>query len=162
MQSNTSARKRLTPLICQAVFGLSIVTAIGIGIFSYSIIKVFFGNEYLESQAALLILCPAVAVLSAAKILANDIAARGKPELNVYTSSLGLIVNVIGNLILIPKFGMVGAALATLGSYLSISIMTLAIYVGLSGNSHFSTFLVQKQDLMKFLQYIKLSIWKKL
>ena len=162
MEPNAIARKHLTPLICQAVFGLSAAVAIFMVVFSYPLIEVFFGDVYLESQTALLILCPAAAVLSAAKILANDIAARGKPELNVYTSSLGLIVNVIGNLILIPKFGMVGAAMTTLGSYLCMSIMTLAIYVRLSGNSYLTTFLIQKRDLIKFLRSIKLRIWRKL
>lgn len=47
------------------------------------------------------------------RILANDLYGRGKPELNIYVSLVSVMLNIILNILWIPKFGIAGAASAT-------------------------------------------------
>ena len=51
--------------------------------------------------------------ISYSKILGNSIAAFGKPELNIIPTLLGVVVNIIASLLLVPVMGINGVALAT-------------------------------------------------
>lgn len=128
LSSNKGERKKITPYVSRIVMFITLIIGLILALISEQLIFLIFGSEYEGAFEALLILLPGVIILSSAKILANDIAAMGKPEINMYISIITLIVNVIGNLILIPKLGINGGALATTISYLICSIFTLIIY----------------------------------
>ena len=74
------------------------------------------------------ILLPGVIAGAGARIVSNDIAARGKPELNMYTAILTVSINIISNIVFIPIYGLKGAALATTLSYFLNLIIKLIIY----------------------------------
>lgn len=73
------------------------------------------------------ILLPGIALLAVEKILSNDIAARGKPEINMYVSIFNVIFSTILNVFLIPMYGATGAAIATSISY-SLSFIIKAVF----------------------------------
>lgn len=76
---------------------------------------------------ALLVLLPGVVALSSAKVVGAFVIGIGRPEIDSYVSVVVLIVNIIGNLILIPRLGIVGASAASLVSYsLTSLLLTLA------------------------------------
>lgn len=50
---------------------------------------------------------------------------HGRNDLNVLGAGIGLLVNVIGSLLLIPRLGIVGAALGSLAGYAAFMIATL-------------------------------------
>ena len=83
---------------------------------------------------------------SMSRVLANDIAARGRPELNMYTSFIVITVNVIGNLLLIPKFGLPGAALATTIAYTLNCSFRILVYSILSKKPWYGVFLFNSYD----------------
>jgi len=74
------------------------------------------------SLPALFVLLPGVVALSHSKVLTSYLAGLGK---TVWTSSVNvgaLVLNVVVNLILIPRFGILGAAAASLISYSATAI----------------------------------------
>lgn len=76
-----------------------------------------FGEEYVEALPAFFWLLPGIIAGAGSRIYSNCIAAAGKPQWNLY-SSIGVVsLNLIGNIFLVPRYGIVGAAWATSIAY---------------------------------------------
>ncbi|MEI8334728.1 MAG: polysaccharide biosynthesis C-terminal domain-containing protein [Chloroflexota bacterium] len=76
------------------------------------------------SIPAFLVLLPGVVALSVAKVVGGYVAGIGRPGISSYVSVGSFAVNVVANLILIPRFGIIGASAASLVSY-SLSALWL-------------------------------------
>ena len=62
-------------------------------------------------------LLPGIIAAAGGRIYSNCIAAAGKPEWNMYLSLLVVSLNIIFNIVLIPEYGLFGAAWATSAVY---------------------------------------------
>jgi O-antigen/teichoic acid export membrane protein len=140
-------RHRLTPLVARWVLLVTLPAALAMGLLSRPFIRSLFGVEYFAAADALIILLPGVVAGSVARILASDIAARGRPILNMYTAIAVVVTNVLGNVILIPSMGLRGAALATTLAYLLNAFIKLYLYTRLSGNHWSASVLPNRRDL---------------
>jgi O-antigen/teichoic acid export membrane protein len=94
--------------------------------------------RYIDCLPAFLALLPATMSLSLGKVMTSYVAGRGRAGLVSVANVVALVVNVVLNLILIPRFGIVGASLASLGSYTALTAITLVIASKLSGASPLS------------------------
>jgi O-antigen/teichoic acid export membrane protein len=56
---------------------------------------------------------PGVVALSISKILTSDLAGRGLLQYGAYSSAISLVATVVCDLLLIPKWGIAGAAVAS-------------------------------------------------
>ena len=74
---------------------------------------------YRDSIWPFLVLLPGVIGLSVSKVLAGYINGLGLPLMVARASIANLVINVVANLVFIPLLGIVGAALASLVSYVS-------------------------------------------
>jgi len=111
------------------------------------IVILLYSTEYLPTVKPLQVLLPGVVALAASRVLSHDIAGRGRPILNSYVSVAGLVVNVVLNLSLIPKYGVEGAAWATTASYTTMWGLTLGFYCSLSRNTLRSVTLLRRSDM---------------
>jgi O-antigen/teichoic acid export membrane protein len=110
---------RVTLLVTGA-FALALIPAAAVMIW---VVLPDFG----PALPALIVLLPGVVALSLAKVVGAFVIGIGKPEIDSYVSVGALIVNIIANLILIPRLGIVGASAASLISYsLTSLLLTLA------------------------------------
>ncbi len=147
LSSDEESRKQLTPFMCRMVLAVTLVLALLLGSLAYPLVVTFFGGAYAEAIKALLLLLPGIIAGSGARVLANDIAARGRPELNMYFSAIVVAVNVIGNILLIPKFNLSGAAIATTIAYIVNFILRLIVYRNISGNRLVAPLIITRQDV---------------
>lgn len=94
---------------------VAVPVAFGLPVIAKPVIRVAFGAEYLPAVTALWIL--SLLILRAALgFWGNIFNAKGLPEYPVYVLSLAMVMNVLLNYLLIPIFGISGAALATVAS----------------------------------------------
>ncbi|OES44937.1 flippase [Domibacillus iocasae] len=110
-------RTELTTMVARNVLYLSAVFAVIFFILSDFIVYLLFGTEYKAASSTIKILLVGITLFSAERILSNDLAGRGKPEINLYTSLVTVACNLVLNILLVPKFGFNGAALATSITY---------------------------------------------
>ena len=82
---------------------------------------------------AFLVLIPGILALSLSKILASYLTGVARPRPVAQAAIVALIINLSLNLVLIPRWGIVGAAAASLGSYSAHASMLLAVSSRLSG-----------------------------
>ncbi|MDO9565589.1 MAG: flippase [Candidatus Desulfaltia sp.] len=91
--------------------------AVGTTLLSKSLISLIYGESFLPSAPALSILIWAEVFVFYGLIHYEILISTNKQRVYLLFTSIGAVVNVILNLILIPRYGIVGASIATLISY---------------------------------------------
>ena len=85
--------------------------------FGEEIIQLIFGNGFEPSIPVLKILAVAAVFMGVVKSLGSLYAAAGRVEVNLFITTLVTFANILLNLLWIPRFGIMGAAFASLFSY---------------------------------------------
>lgn len=142
--------KEFTPLVFRTSLIVTILITLVLFASAHWLIILFYTNAYLWSIQPFQILLIGVIGVSGRKVLENDLKGRGKPILNTYTTGISLVLNIILNILWIPKFGISGAAWATVISYTNALLITIVIYTIVSGNKIKDVILVKKSDLMLY------------
>jgi O-antigen/teichoic acid export membrane protein len=86
-----------------------------------------------ESLLPFLILLPGTVALGVSKVLSGYISGLGRPEPVSVIAVVAMGVNLVLNLVLIPRFGIAGAALSSMASYGLHAILTIGLASRLSG-----------------------------
>lgn len=160
-EKDEQKKKMFTPIVSRNVFLLTIVGGFFLIILSDWLVTILYSEQYKDSVPALQILIPGIILLSAGRVLSNDISGRGKPEISIYTGVTALVVNIILNIIFIPKWGITGAAIASTISYSLSFMITLYFYGKISGNSWLITILPQKEDFQLYKNYLRQLVIRK-
>lgn len=149
--SDKKKASEFTPIVSRHTLFVVSLCALGLFIFSRLIIKVVYGAAYLPSVKPLLILLPGIVVLSLSKVFSSYITGRGRPIISTYTSFIVVTSNILLNLVLIPKWGIAGAALASTFSYSLAASIKLIVFLKMSKNSLLDTLVIKKQDIETYI-----------
>ena len=99
------------------------VITIGFLMLSREVVKIFANDEYWEGVTLIPILVLAVYSTYIYQFAVNYEFFNAKPKIVATGTVLAAFANIVLNYILIPKYGMYGAAIATLLSYIALAIM---------------------------------------
>jgi O-antigen/teichoic acid export membrane protein len=138
---------RINVIVATAALGL-IVAA------SPVMIPIVFGSAFSGSVASLAALAPGVLALAIIRPVGGFLIRLNRPLTVSFFTSSALIVNVILNLLLIPVWGIVGAAAASSIAYSGLAIAYLSWLVR-AGGLHLSELLPKWEDLKRPLQSIR-------
>jgi len=150
----------LTPIVCRNILLITAILALVLFLISKWLIVLLFTERFLNSVLPLRILLIGTIAISGSRIITSDLHGRGKPILSAYSNLSAIILNIILNLILIPKYGIIGAAWASAVSYSMAFLMNLVFYSAVSGNKMIDAVVVKKSDIRiytKILSWIKKS-----
>jgi O-antigen/teichoic acid export membrane protein len=86
------------------------------------IIPLVYGKDFSGTVVVLQVLLPAILVGSISKMFAFMVVNKGFIRYNLYAVIFGLIITILLNVILIPVYGIIGASISSLFSYLVIAI----------------------------------------
>jgi len=151
MKGNESMKIKFTFISCQMVFCITMIGSFFLSAVSYFLIDILFGLEYIDAVTPLIALQPGIVALAVSRVISNDIAARGAPELNMYSSMIVVVINILVNFLLIPIWGLVGAAIATSVAYIVNLIFRIVIYKHLT-NCSLKGLFVFRLDNFRFLK----------
>jgi O-antigen/teichoic acid export membrane protein len=126
------AMNRFTPRVFWIVLVISSMGAIVLALFGRLVIHIILSDAFLDAYVPLLALLPGVVLLGAGKVLTNDIAGRGYPHYNSIVAGFALVITVALDLLLIPRMGVVGAALASTAAYSATFILAVVFYLVVS------------------------------
>jgi O-antigen/teichoic acid export membrane protein len=141
---------RSTPRICRNTFFLTVIASLLFFVMGRYIILLFFGSAFLPAVKPLWILLPGVIAFSIPKVLNNELAGRGKPIVGTIAAGFSLAVNIPLNILLIPRMGISGAALASTISYTVAAIVVFVVFLKISGNNWVDTLLLKREDLKTY------------
>jgi O-antigen/teichoic acid export membrane protein len=137
-----------TPKVCRIVLLPVFLISFFIIIFSNILVTSIFGIAYKPAVSALILLVPGILALTLWKILANTIIALGYPVQYSLTTAIALMIMILFDFILIPLFGINGAAIASTLAYITATVYIVVIYKRITHNSFRSLLMPQKLDLV--------------
>lgn len=146
--------KDFTPLVCRNILFITFLISVVLFIFSNWVIVFFYSKDFLDSVRPFQILLVGTLFISGWRILANDIAAQGRPMLNTYIIGFSVLFNLVLNVFLIPKWGIEGAAFATVISYFLLFLITIFLYARLSGNKIINIIFPRKSDITLYKNFL--------
>lgn len=118
----------LTRKIALVQLMISGVVACGVALFAPLIVGLY-GQDYAEAAAPLAWLMPGIVAWSAARVLSQYITYnRGKVWYPTLFSLMGLTTNIVLNALLLPVYGIVGAAIASSISYGLVVMLVLVTF----------------------------------
>ncbi|MEJ5376111.1 MAG: flippase [bacterium] len=154
-ETDEQRRKEFTPLVARTLLWTTALGALALVLLSRWIVLLLYSEAFLPAVGALQALLVGVVTLSAWRVLANDIAGRGFPRLNIYTGIAAVASNVVLNLLWIPRYGITGAAWASTVSYTVSFLGALFFYCQLSGNRWIKVIFPQRGDWALYWQTSK-------
>lgn len=110
--TDTKDKTKLATLSCKLVSYLTLVCLPLVVVAAEIFIPILF-PKYVDCIDPLKILTVGSFFITYSKVLSNSIAAYGKPELNIISTAVGVVLNLGLSLVLIPHLLVAGAALAT-------------------------------------------------
>ena len=140
-QNEKQKAKNLSEKIMTLIFLMAIPLVIGGVILGQPIIELIFGQEYLPAVPAFQILIISLLVIFSGPLLFNLVLAHNQQKRIVKYVAAGALGNVIFNAILIPIYGIIGAAITTIVAY--------SLYYGLTWRK------IKKTADLKILPYLK-------
>ncbi len=111
-------------------------------------VELMYSSAFAPTVAPLRWLLPGIFTLAAGKVLVAEILAREKVRI-VWASACGAVVNIAANLVLVPRMGASGAALASSISYSLLSLIIMWYYLRVTGVS-WTTLLPRWSDLRAY------------
>ena len=106
---------------------MAIAIAVPVSIFSSDIINILFGSEFQSAATVLTIYIWAGVAVFLGVASSQYLITENFTKLSFFRTFMGMIINVILNLVLIPKYGIIGAAYATLISY-SVAVFSIILF----------------------------------
>ena len=100
-----------------------------------------------DSLPAFYVLLPGAVSMSLAKVMGSFVAGRGRPGQMAFGTVLVLVANVALNIVLIPRFGIVGASLSSLISYTAQAAFYVVLASRLSGKPALSLFVPGRDEI---------------
>lgn len=147
---NEQKLKEFTPSVCRNVLLITFIGTMLLFFLGKLLIVLFYSEKFLNSVLPFQILLIGSVTMSGWRVLANDLYGRGRPELNIYISVVSVVLNVILNIIWIPRYRIAGAAWATSVSYTFAFIAITIVYTKISGNCWSKVLIPQQVDWMLY------------
>jgi O-antigen/teichoic acid export membrane protein len=143
---NPEDSARQVPLVSRVT--LLVTAATGLALIPASFIAIhWLLPAFEQSLAPLYILLPGVVAISVSKVLAGYLSGLGRTGTTSVVSIAAFALNILINIILIPPYGILGAAAASLISYTASSIAYSVLSARLAGVSWTAFWIPRASDV---------------
>lgn len=126
-QSDHAANLMRTAKVTRLSLTASVLIALAMAFVADMLLPSIYGEEFRTAVQPLLLLLPGIAIFSVANVLGSYFAGMGKPAINLKAALVGLVITIPLDLLLIPRFGISGAALTSTLSYSGTTIAMLVM-----------------------------------
>jgi O-antigen/teichoic acid export membrane protein len=107
------------------IVGTTIPPVLLLAFFAPDVIRVFFGAPYVPAAPALTVLVLGMSVRALVGPSGTTIKAIDRPRVELFGSFVGVVVNLALNVVLIPRYGIVGAAVATATGFATFNLIEI-------------------------------------
>lgn len=104
---------------------LSLAAAVVLALSAQWLITMLYGTAFVPAVRALQVLLLGVVMLAPAKLIVSHLAGVGKSQYVSYLALSGLALTLLLDIILIPRYGMLGAAWASAAAYSCSGLLSL-------------------------------------
>jgi hypothetical protein len=112
------------------------------------LVRLLYGTPFLAAVPALRILLIGVAALYVGSLITNYFTLNlGRPQLSLGVAGVSAAICIVLSLVLVPRVGIIGGAIASSVAYLTGQVIALAVFWKLSSIGIAQTLLPQLKDL---------------
>ena len=122
-----TANRDATPRVVRHTLLLTVVSALALVLVAWPVLM-FVRPAYSGAFLPMCILLIGVIALSVHKVVSGDLLGQGLPKYPTYTSAVALAVTIVGTIVLIPPYGIMGAAAASALAYTVQTLLLLWFY----------------------------------
>ncbi|MCF8232713.1 MAG: polysaccharide biosynthesis C-terminal domain-containing protein [Bacteroidales bacterium] len=137
-----------------------IIGAIVIYFLAPLLVPLLFGKDFGPGSIMLQTILPGIILFIIFRLLNSRLSGLGKPMIAIYSVIPALVVNIILNILWIPEYGGIGAAMATNVSYILATIVLVWRYTVVIRTSVSTLLQPQKQDFQMIYNKIKTIVKK--
>ena len=147
--------RRMTPVATRNTVLLATAGALALAAVAPILVPLVFGDAYRPSVDALWLLLPGTVALTGSKVLTGYIFSQGRPLVNTAITVLALSVTLAADLILIPAFGVNGAAAASSLTYVAHFAAALIAYRMISGQPALAAVVPRGEDVRLYADALR-------
>jgi O-antigen/teichoic acid export membrane protein len=114
-----------TGRVSRVVFATSLLGALALAVVAPFLIRILFGSAFSPSVVAVWLLLPGIVTLSVARVLSSYLLGRNRLKVDFFASLAGLAMTLVLDLTLIPRYGFVGAAIASSVAYTTTMLVNM-------------------------------------
>jgi len=118
----------LTAEVCRHTLVITVLVTVSVVWAGVVGIPLLYGVDYAPAVAPLVALGPGVVAMSLYKVLTRNFSSRNRQQVSILVAGLGLTLNVALDALLIPRLGLVGAALASSCAYSAMGVALLLAF----------------------------------
>lgn len=145
-----------TKMLCRIVFAITLALGvIGGSVFAY-FIPYIYGIQFSSSAKLFLVLLIGVLPYSIKIIIASYYGGINKTKIDMMGSIIAFVICIILDFIFIPKFGALGAALASVIAYSCNTLFMIVTFKFMSRTSFSSFLVIKKVDINMLLRQLPL------
>lgn len=145
-RSDKEQSRMFVPLVCRNVMFLTFFITVFLFFVGPKAITILYSGKFIGSILPFQILLLGTITLTGDKMISSYFSGQGILKPKIITNFISLILNVILNLFLIPRFGIKGAAISTAITYNLLFLMDLMIFTKISNNKILDVVLIKKSD----------------
>lgn len=149
---------RITPVICRNAVFLTLVGAVVMFVVSRELILLIFGSAMVPALVPLWLLLPGIVFMAAAKVISSYLSGIGKPIYTTYIAAGAVAITVVLDLLLIPPYGISGAAIASSITYTATAIASVWILNRESGAGWLETLVVRPEDFARYRRVVNSTV----
>ncbi len=144
-------------------FLISLLAAIILFFIVPYIIPFLYGKEFIPSIRMMQLILPGILFFIIFRIINSRVAGMGKPQITIYIFGPALILNIFLNYLWIPKYGGLGAAMATNISYIIGTIASIIVFARITKMSIVKILGYKKDDFNFVISFMNIIFarWKK-
>jgi O-antigen/teichoic acid export membrane protein len=126
-KTDPGSYKRRLRLIFSGTLLVSLVMAVFIYLVSHQVILSLFGEAYLPAVSVVKVYVWAGIGMTIGTVVNQYLVIESATTTSFFANFFGMLLNIILNILFIPKYGMIGAAYATLISYFASPLLAVLI-----------------------------------
>jgi O-antigen/teichoic acid export membrane protein len=152
---------RVSAQVSRTIVAITLLGACVAGLAGRPLMVLFYGMEYVRAFAPLLLLLPGIVMMSVYKVLTRTFSSRDRQQVSLTVAVIALLVNLGLNVLLIPRYGIEGAAVASSIAY-GLAGMLLAGVLSRESGLPFRAFvLVSAADIAGW-RAVARGVWERL
>ncbi len=145
----------MAPVAARNTILVATCGAIALAVAAPWLMSVFFVAAYDDAVPVLWLLLPGTVALTGSKVLTSYIFSRGRPLVNTGVTLVSLVATVVALLVLVPAFGVKGAAAGSSIAYVAHFIAAVCAYHRISGAPALEAVLPRPSDAYLYADAVR-------
>ena len=141
---------RATGSVGRIVLVATVFASVALAVLAPLLVNILFGARFAPSVVAIWLLLPGVVAISVGRILSGYLLGRNQQRVDLLATASGLVVTLVLDVALIPRYGFAGAAVASSVAY-TVTLLVDLFWVVRHSSLTVAEFLLPRWSDMRLL-----------